>query len=157
MRNEKAAKVLAEALAKSEAMGDGVFANGRDMAAFYNAFTKLTAEPMGRTRAIALNGRLESIKLEVEDYSEQLLASVLELGIMSEADFKDGLAKINALELKDRGVLKTLIYNMEAFIKEIENCFKNIEIYSEQEQEELVAWGNSLAPAFAHLFLKEVA
>ena len=113
MRNEKAAKVMAEALATAEAMGDEVFANGRDMAAFYNAFTKLTAEPMGRTRAIALNGRLESIK--------------------------------------------TLIYNMEAFIKEVENCFKNIEIYSEQEQEELVAWGNSLAPAFAHLFLKEVA
>lgn len=157
MRNEKAAKVMAEALAIAEAMGDDVFANGRDMAAFYNAFTTLSAEPNGRTRAIALNIRLEGIKLDIEDYVEQLLQAVLELGIMSEAEFKSGLAKINALELKDRGVLKTLIYNMEAFIKEVENCFKNIEIYSEQEQEQLVAWGNSLAPAFAHLFLKEVA
>lgn len=156
MRNEKAAKLIAEAVAKSEAMGDRVFDN-REVASLYRAFTGLIAEPMGRTRAIALNGRLESIKLDVEDYSDEILEAVLELGIMSEADFKDGLAKINALELKDRGVLKTLIYNMEAFIKEIENCFKNIEIYSEQEQEELVAWGNSLAPAFAHLFLKEVA
>lgn len=156
MRNEKSAKVLAEALAKSEVMGDRVFDN-KEAASLYRAFTALSAEAKGRTRAIALNGRLETIKIDIEDYSDKLLDAVLELGIMSEAEFKDGLAKINALELKDRGVLKTLIYNMEAFIKEAENCFKNIEIYSEQEQEELVAWGNSLAPAFAHLFLKEVA